>query len=104
MKMMRAFTLRFACCYWLIYLLPFPFGSVPYTEPIALFYLRAREPLIRGVGATLFKLEIPPEQFSGGDTRSHYVWVFCSLVLASLASLAWVLARRRKLEGERARL
>lgn len=89
---------RFAFCWWVLYLLPFPFGSypgriLPLPEYDHLWYR-----FVPWVGAHLLHLRAPITDFPGssGDTTFNYVQLLCLLVLAVAATLLWsVLDRRR---------
>ena len=104
MSFSRAYALRFSVCYWLLCLQPFPFGTIPGTDGVALADLRAREVMIQFVGRRLFGLTITDGQYSGADTVSNYVAMFCFVVLATVLAAAWALLRRRSLEREQPRV
>ncbi|HJQ31114.1 MAG TPA: hypothetical protein VJ866_02990 [Pyrinomonadaceae bacterium] len=90
---------RFAFAYLVIYILPFPLGSLPLTDALDVPYTRFWDALVPWVGRHVLKLgyEINVADNGSGDRTYDYVQVLCCFVLAVAATLAWsVLDRRRK--------
>lgn len=102
--MLRAYALRFSVCYWLLCLQPFPLGTIPGTDSLALADLRARELMIQFVGARVFGLAIPDGQYSGADSISNYVAMLCFVLLALVLAGVWTFLRRRSLAEDQSRL
>lgn len=87
---------RFAFCYLVLYILPFPLDMIPgpfFEElPVKLW-----DPLVLSAGEHVFGTAITIRPRGSGDTTWNYVQVFCILVLSLAATAVWtVLDRKRK--------
>jgi hypothetical protein len=89
---------RFAFVYLVLYILPFPLGSFPYTDALADPYTQLWNAVVPRVGRDVLRLgyEFPIPFNGSGDRTYDYVLVFCMLVLAAAASLLWTLLDRRR--------
>ena len=89
---------RFVFAYFVLYYIPFPLDSIPYTGKVWALWARFWEHLVVWTGAHVFHLPSPIvyQPTGSGDTMHDYVLVFISLVLAVVATAIWsVLDRRR---------
>lgn len=89
---------RFAFAYLILYILPFPVGSVPYTEALAEPYTKLWNAIVPRVGRGVLGLdrEIAVAFNGSGDRTYDYVLVLCLLVLALAAAALWSLLDRRR--------
>jgi hypothetical protein len=90
---------RFAFCYFVLYSLPFPFGSLPFTGKPAEWYEFLLNKLVPWTARHVLRIAQPVNTvFTGsGDTTFEYVKTLCFLVIAVLAAvLWWALDRRRE--------
>jgi hypothetical protein len=90
---------RFAFCYFLLYCVPFPLGTLPYTEKPAEWYEALWQKVVPWVGQHLLHLAQPITIFTNGsgDTTYDYVKVLCFVFIAAAAALLWSgLDRRRE--------
>lgn len=94
---------RFAFAYLVLYILPFPLGSVPYTEALAEPYTELWNRIIPWVGRSVLGLsyEIGVVFNGSGDRTYDYVLVLCLLVLALAAAAVWSLLDRRRADYTR---
>jgi hypothetical protein len=100
----RRLALRFACCYWLLYLFPFPLDYVP-GLPVGEWVLAAWTVVVKWFGASVFGLEITYLPGGSGDTTFNYVQTACTFALALLGTAAWsALAARRTTDHARLHL
>lgn len=87
---------RFWFSYLFLYIFPFPLDQIPYVAMITMPWYQLWGKLVPWVGSTVFQREITVTPNGSGDTTYNYVQIFCILVLAVVATLAWsVLDRRR---------
>lgn len=89
---------RFFFCYFLLYILPFPFSRIPFLFPLTQSLQHLYEWLVPLVGQQVFDItrELPLPGGSG-DTTFNYLQVFIQLSLAMLISIIWgVFDRKRK--------
>ena len=89
---------RFVFVYLILYILPFPLGSVPYTDALAEPYTELWNAIIPRVGRDVLKLDYEVAvAFNGsGDRTYDYIFVLCLLVLAVVAAALWSLLDRRR--------
>ena len=89
---------RFAFAYLILYILPFPLGSIPYTDALVAFYTELWNAVVPWVGRHVLKLnyEIAVAFNGSGDRTYDYVQVLCLLVLAGAATALWSLLDRRR--------
>jgi hypothetical protein len=89
---------RFGFSYLILYILPFPLGSLPYTDALAAPYTMLWNTLVTWVGRHVLKLdhEIVIAFNGSGDRTYDYVQVLCVLVLALAAAAVWSLLDRRR--------
>ena len=89
---------RFVFAYLILFILPFPLGSVPYTEALAEPYTQLWNAIIPRVGRDVLKLDYEVGVvFNGsGDRTYDYILVLCLLVLAAAATALWSLLDRRR--------
>jgi hypothetical protein len=90
---------RFAFCYFLLYCVPFPLGTLPYTEKPAEWYEALWHQVVPWFGLHVLHLRQPITIFTNGsgDTTYDYVKVLCFVFIAAAAALLWsVLDHRRE--------
>lgn len=85
----RRVAFRFAAAYFLLYLFPFPFNVVPFTELFFRWWDMGWAVIVKWVGLHVFGITITVMPNGSGDTTFNYVAVFCYLVTAALAALVW---------------
>ncbi len=84
---------RFTFAYFALYVFPFPVNGIPLVFQ---GYADLWDAPVRWVGARVFGVDITVRPNGSGDTTWNYVQVFCFLVLASAATLAWTLLDRKR--------
>ena len=96
-----AFRLAFA--YFVMYIIPFPAGSLPFTSAIAEKYDNFWHAIVPWAGKHLLRLSYDITVFTNGsgDTTYNYVQVLCFLALAVLATVIWSALDRRRPNYER---
>lgn len=96
-----AFRLAFA--YFVLYIIPFPAGSLPYTDTIVEKYGAVWHAIVPWVGKHLLRLSYDITVFTNGsgDTTYDYVLVLCFFALAVLATVIWSVLDRRRANYER---
>jgi uncharacterized membrane protein YphA (DoxX/SURF4 family) len=96
-----AFRLAFA--YLVLYIIPFPAGSLPFTNAIVDKYDDLWHAIVPWVGKHLLRLSYDITVFTNGsgDTTYNYVQVLCFLMLAALATAVWSALDRRRPNYER---
>ena len=87
---------RFLVSYLVLYSFPFPLYYIPYVGMVAYWFNLFEEKLVRWTGQQVFGVTITVLPNGSGDTTYNYVEVFCMLVLAAAAALAWSLLDRRR--------
>lgn len=87
------FLFRFAFAYLVLYILPFPLGSLPYTDALAAPYTKFWDAVVPWVGRHVLKInyEIGTTFNGSGDRTYDYVLLFCTFALAVVATLLWSL-------------
>src|SRR5690606_10086923 len=90
---------RFAFCYFLLLLVPFPLGWIPYTEPAYELYAKLWHAIIPWVGDHVLGFDEPITTFTNGSGDTTYDWVFLlvTVVLAAVAAPIWSFIDRRRL-------
>ncbi len=88
---------RFAFAYLVLYILPFPLNTVPNVEFVDRAYTNLWNLVVPWVGAHVLRLshEITVLPNGSGDTTWNYVQVFCLLIVAVIATIAWSLLDRK---------
>jgi uncharacterized membrane protein YphA (DoxX/SURF4 family) len=96
-----AFRLAFA--YFVLYSIPFPAGSLPFTSVIVEKYDDLWHAIVPRVGKHLLHLSYDITVFTNGsgDTTYNYVQVLCFLMLAAVATVIWSVLDRRRPNYER---
>ena len=92
---------RIACCYLVLYNLPFPLGRIPGTGFLATAYMRVWRALAPWIGAHVFYLSgavLTYRPTGSGDTTLNYIENLCQLVLALLAAGVWSVLDRKRAE------
>lgn len=90
---------RFVFCYFILYFIPFPLDSIPFTGKLWALWAKGWEHLTIWTGAHVLHLAKPIvyQPTGSGDTTHDYVLLLISLVLAVVATLLWtILDRGRK--------
>src|ERR1043165_6008288 len=91
----RRVAFRFAAVYLFLYLFPFPFNAIPGVDKLFAWWDSAWEVIVKWTGLRVFGVTITVLPNGSGDTTFNYVQLFCFLVVAALATLAWTLFDRR---------
>jgi hypothetical protein len=99
----RTLGFRLVFCYFVLYSVPFPLGSLPWTEKVGELQQKLLDPMVLWVGPNLLGIDDPiATEFNGsGDRTYDYVLVFCLLMLAVAATVIWSLIDRRARRYER---
>jgi hypothetical protein len=94
---------RFAFTYFVLYSIPFPAGSLPFTSAIVEKYDKFWQAIVPWVGKHVLGLSYDITVFTNGsgDTTYNYVQVLCFLTLAVLATVIWSALDRRRSHYER---
>ena len=99
----RKLGFRFAFLYWLLYCLPFPLSSLPWTSWITDPYGSASDALVLWSARHVLGIEgeIPTAPTGSGDGMLSYAYLACMSVLRflmqpALTSRARVAQRRRR--------
>ena len=87
---------RFWFSYLFLYIFPFPLDSIPYVGMAAMPWYQGWGKLVPWVGLHVFQREITVFPNGSGDTTYNYVQVFCTLVLATVATLVWSILDRKR--------
>ncbi|HKQ51915.1 MAG TPA: hypothetical protein VJT74_06065 [Pyrinomonadaceae bacterium] len=89
---------RFGFVYLLLFILPFPLGTIPYTEALAAPYTKLWDAVVPWVGRHVLGLsyEIGTVFNGSGDRTYDYVQSLCLLMLAAAAALVWSLLDRKR--------
>ncbi|HEX6862175.1 MAG TPA: hypothetical protein VF414_05120, partial [Thermoanaerobaculia bacterium] len=86
---------RFAFCYLILYIFPFPLDLIPgpFFEDLP---VKIWDPLVVQAGRHLFGTEITVRPNGSGDTTWNYVQVLCILGLSLMATALWTLLDRKR--------
>ncbi|HKV09340.1 MAG TPA: hypothetical protein VJ725_14450 [Thermoanaerobaculia bacterium] len=86
---------RFAFCYLILYIFPFPLDFIPgpFFEDLP---VKIWDPLVVQAGRHLFGTEITVRPNGSGDTTWNYVQVFCIFALALVSAAVWTLLDRKR--------
>lgn len=93
----KRFLLRFTFVYLLLYSLPFFLKHLPLLEPVSKAYEGLWSSLVPWIGKQAFQLEVVVRKNGSGDTTYDFMRIFCYLVLALVAGLAWTFLDRKRL-------
>ena len=88
---------RFVFTYLVLYNLPFPLGTIPFTEKLQGWYANIWNAIVPWFGAHVLQLAKPITIFpsGSGDKMYDYVQLFVFVLVAATATLVWSLADRR---------
>ena len=88
---------RFFASYFIIYLLPFPLGYIPFTNTLSRWYHRISDAFISFTGKHFFHIPFPlfSANNGSGDTPYNYVQLFLFVVLALVATIIWSVADKK---------
>ncbi len=89
---------RFLFSYFVLYFIPFPLDSIPFTGKAWVLWAKGWEHLTIWTGAHVLHLAQPIvyQPTGSGDTLHDYVLLLISFVLAVAATLAWTAMDRRR--------
>jgi hypothetical protein len=89
---------RFAFCYLVLYNLPFPFGSLPYTGKPGEWYEFLINKIVPWTARHILRISQPVTAVftDSGDTTYEYVKTFSFLVIAVAAAVLWSALDRRR--------
>ena len=95
----KSLAFRIAFIYFVLYALPFPFGSIPGTDVVAGAYEKIWNALVPWVAKHVLQVgyEISLDQTGSGDRTYDWVLTFCFLALAIVAGLIWSVLQRKRL-------
>ncbi len=90
---------RFAFVYLVLYWLPFPFGALPWTEPVDEAYQSVWHAIVPWFGDHVLGLARPIRVVvnGSGDTTYHYVLALLTLILATGVTAVWSYLDRGRL-------
>jgi hypothetical protein len=94
MTAVRRFAGRFLASYFVIYLLPFPIGYLPYGVRLDAGYDALWNRLVPWLASRLFHLSITVLPNGSGDTTFNYFQLPCFVLLALAAAAVWTLAAK----------
>lgn len=99
----KRIAFRFAFAYFVLYIIPFPAGSLPFTSAIVEKYDKLWQAIVPWMGKHVLRLSYDITVFTNGsgDTTYNYVQVLCFLTLAVLATVIWSALDRRRPNYER---
>ena len=94
----RKFGFRFAAVYFLLYLLPFPIGSLPIPGSPAQYWGKLENWIAGWTETTIFGLDkpVPIVPTGSGDTMAQWAVFVAWLILATIVAVVWTLADRRR--------
>lgn len=89
---------RFFTSYFLISLLPFPIGYIPFTDTLKHWYQRLFDTFISKTGKYIFHIPFPlvSSNNGSGDTSYNYVQLFLFIVLALITTIIWSAADKKR--------
>jgi hypothetical protein len=99
----KRIAFRFVFAYFVLYIIPFPVDSLPFTDTIVQKYNDFWQAIVPWVGKHILHLSYDITVFTNGsgDTTYNYVQVLCLLTLAALATVTWSVLDRRRPNYER---
>jgi hypothetical protein len=94
---------RFGFLYFLLYIFPFPFGWIPFTQVIQALYYQAWLAPVNWVGANILSIsyEITILPNGSGDTTYNYVLVFIFIVIAIAGTILWTIFDSKRNDYEK---
>lgn len=96
-RLVERVAFRFAIVFGALVVYPFPIGALPKTEAFAAVLNQPLEWLVGWFATAILGLPEPSTAQTGaGDTTFAYVALLVYAIVASLATLAWSLADRRR--------
>jgi len=100
----KRIAFRFVFAYLVLYIIPFPVESLPFTSALVQKYNDFWQAVVPWVGKHLLHLSYDITVFpnGSGDTTFNYVQVLCLLTLAALATVIWSVLDRRRPNYEQA--
>lgn len=93
--LLKRLLFRFSFVYLVLYCFPFPLTILPYGKVLTKPYVALWDTVVSWTGWIVFKVDADNMNNGSGDTTYDYVLVFCYLVLAVLAALAWTRFAKR---------
>lgn len=94
---------RFVLLYTVLYVFPFPLGTLPGTHRVSEEYEALWQVLLPWIGKRVFSLdEVPIQPTGSGDTTAAYVQLACTVTLAALGTVIWSATRRLRPGNDRA--
>jgi predicted DCC family thiol-disulfide oxidoreductase YuxK len=93
--------LRVVMVYFVLYVLPFPLGSLPFTEVPAQLFTYVKQAIITDIAERFFVDKITAYPLGSGDTTYNYIELLVFLVLALVIASLWSLRARFKPIGRR---
>ena len=94
---------RFFFVYFVFYILPFPFYWIPYTDVIVEPFTRMSFAATELLGKIIFGVAyiLPPASTGSGDTMHNYVQLVFVLLFATVGSIVWSTADRKRSNYEK---
>jgi hypothetical protein len=98
----KRIAFRFVFAYFVVYIIPFPLDSLPFTATLLQKYDKFWQTIVPWVGKHLLHLSYDITVFTNGsgDTTFNYVQVLCFLMLAAFATVIWSVLDRSRLNYE----
>lgn len=97
----KRFLLRFGFVYFLLLMLPFDVGVLPFGRTVIRPYEAFWELVATGAGQQVFGVTIEVVENGSGDKTYDYVRTFCHLVLAVLLGLLWTILDKKRTRDPR---
>ena len=102
-SLVRKILVRFFSLYILFTFLPFPLTEIPGLGWLATPFEAFWNGLVTWTGWVVFKVDANTQPNGSGDTTADYLRVFCTIVLAALATYVWSRLDRKRPHYERLR-
>ena len=98
----KLIAFRFVFAYFVLYIIPFPVDSFPFTTSLVEKYTNLWQAIVPWVGKHVLHLSYDITVFTNGsgDTTYNYVQVLCYLILATTATAIWSVLDRHRLNYE----
>ncbi|HEY6565809.1 MAG TPA: DCC1-like thiol-disulfide oxidoreductase family protein, partial [Pirellulaceae bacterium] len=89
-----SFFCRWFTAYLVLYVFPFPIGTIPYAGPLAGWYTTAQQGMVTWIAKEVCGIAITVYPAGSGDTTYNYIEFATYLSLAAVLALLWTLVRR----------
>jgi uncharacterized membrane protein YphA (DoxX/SURF4 family) len=94
----KRFGFRFLFAYAVLTILPFPLGSVPWTEAISAAHTAACQEAAQWVGRQIIGLgaDVPATESGSGDRTIDYLLALTFVLIAAATAIVWSAVDRRR--------